>query len=261
MANQLKSDESSSDDEDENKEDDKKEQDKDGQADKDKDKTKAGSSKSSATGQGKHKQGDASKKGNTLKRAGSPALSESSGNESSRKKLKKSAAAPTGSRSGTPLPQTAVPRRSKMGAGSGSDGEGTAGEMSDGAGPRKKIKLIGSGGKGTPSGSRAGSPIPTQGSKYPCSISSLSPQLEERHCWFIANTFITGASPPQSGMGIDPSEILEKIPPEGIAIGDLIKPFHGRVGDKPGQMPKQEWIRLVKQLCDYGPDKRLRRRK
>jgi len=54
---------------------------------------------------------------------------------------------------------------------------------------------------------------------------------------------------------------LEKIPPEGIAIGDLIKPFQGRVGDKPGQMPKTEWIRLVKQLCDYGPDKRLRRRK
>lgn len=73
-----------------------------------------------------------------------------------------------------------------------------------------------------------------------------------------------GASPnPYVGSNpvIEPQEILEKIPPEGIAIGDLIKSFSGRVGDKPGQMSKQEWIRLVKQLCDYGPDKRLRKRK
>lgn len=67
------------------------------------------------------------------------------------------------------------------------------------------------------------------------------------------------SSTPLGGV-IEPWEILEKIPEEGIAIGDLIKPFQGRVGDGPGRMPKQEWIKLVKQLCDYGPDKRLRRR-
>jgi hypothetical protein len=53
-----------------------------------------------------------------------------------------------------------------MGAGSGSDGEATAGEMSDGAGARKKkIKLVGSN-RGTPTVSRAGSPDPPKGSKF-----------------------------------------------------------------------------------------------
>ena len=56
-------------------------------------------------------------------------------------------------------------RKAHGGAGSGSDGEATAGEMSDGAGPKKKIKIKSSGGKGTPSASRAGSPNPPRGSK------------------------------------------------------------------------------------------------
>ncbi|KEY66602.1 hypothetical protein S7711_01896 [Stachybotrys chartarum IBT 7711] len=203
---------------------------------KDKEKTKALGGKGS-TPQGKPK-GENLKKPNSLKRPGSPALSESSGNESSRKKMKKTATPATGSRGGTPLPQAAAAaaRRSKMGAGSGSDGEGTAGEMSDGAAAKKKFKLAGIAGKGSPSTSRAGSPIPIHGGASP-------------------NPYV-GSNPV-----IEPQEILEKIPPEGIAIGDLIKSFSGRVGDKPGQMSKQEWIRLVKQLCDYGPDKRLRKRK
>ncbi|KND91238.1 Transcription initiation factor IIF subunit alpha [Tolypocladium ophioglossoides CBS 100239] len=228
-------DDSSDEDEDENKEGDKKDPDgKDGQAEA-KDKSKVAGSKGTTTPQGKQKQGDLVKKSKSLKRAGSPALSESSGNESSRKKMKKTVGTAPGSRAGTPLPQTNAARRPKIaGAGSGSDGEATAGEMSDGAGPRKKIKVVGSSGRGTPAASRAGSPNPAQGGASPAS---------------------------QSGAGIEPWEILEKIPPEGIAIGDLIKPFHGRVGERPGQMPKGEWIRLVKQLCDYGSDKRLRRRK
>ncbi|XP_044717808.1 Transcription Factor IIF, Rap30/Rap74, interaction [Hirsutella rhossiliensis] len=223
-------DDSSDEDEEGNKEEDKKDADK-----KDADKKDAEGSKGTTTPQGKQKQGDLLKKSKSLKRAGSPTLSESSGNESSRKKLKKSAGPAAGSRSDTPLPQTNAPRRSKLGgAGPGSDGEVTAGELSDGAGPRKKSKLVDSSRKGTPAASRAGSPNPAQG----------------------------GASPgSQTGSGIEPWEILEKIPSEGIAIGDLIKPFQGRVGDRPGQMPKGEWIKLVKQLCDYGPDKRLRRRK
>ena len=51
------------------------------------------------------------------------------------------------------------------------------------------------------------------------------------------------------------------IPPDGIGSADLIKHFHGRVGDLPGQMPRTEWIKLVKELCDFGQDRRLRRRK
>ncbi|CAG9946744.1 unnamed protein product [Clonostachys rosea f. rosea IK726] len=193
---------------------------------KDQDKDKDG--KSGA--QGKPKPDPAKSK--SLKRAGSPTLSESSGNESSRKKIKKTATPAGGSRAGTPLHM----RKLKTGgAGSGSDGEVTAGEMSDGAGAKikkKKIKVIGSG-QGSPSASRAGSPNPGQGSASPVS---------------------------SAGKGIEAWEIVEKIPPEGITIGELIKPFLGRIGDKPGQMLKKDWIDLVKVTCDYGPDKRLRRR-
>ncbi|KAJ3493526.1 hypothetical protein NLG97_g4676 [Lecanicillium saksenae] len=223
------SDDDSSDEENEEKKEDEKKdgEKKDDKEDKDeKGKGKASGSQGSSTPSGKHKHGD--KKGKSLKRAGSPALSESSGNESSRKKIKKTATTAPGSRSGTPIP--GVPRRSKIGAGSTSDGEATAGEMSDGAGPRKKIKLVGST-KGTPSASRAGSPTPA------------------------------GASPPPSSAGIEPWEILEKIPDGGISIVELIKPFQSRVGVKPGQMAKGDWIKLVTRLCEYGPDKLLRKRK
>ncbi|KAH7327832.1 hypothetical protein B0I35DRAFT_415864 [Stachybotrys elegans] len=228
---------SSEDDSSDNEEDDEEKKDadgKDGQEEGGKDKSKGSGAPSGS--QGKQKSGEPQKKSNALKRAGSPALSESSGNESSRKKIKKSATA-SGSRSGTPLPQQAAARRSKLGAGSGSDGEGTAGEMSDGAVARKKIKAVGSAGKGSPVVSRAGSPNPPSGGQ-----GSASPL-------------------PGGGSVIEPQEILDRIPAEGIIIGELIKPFQGRVGDRPGQMPKGEWIKLVRQLCDYGPDKRLRRRK
>ncbi|KAH7171527.1 hypothetical protein EDB81DRAFT_200062 [Dactylonectria macrodidyma] len=229
------SEDNSSDEEDEDKDKDKDEDKKEDDDKKDgegKDKVK--SSKGTSTPQQGKSKSDTAKKGKSLKRQGSPTLSESSGNESSRKKLKKTATPATGSRASTPLPQGAAMRRSKMGAGSGSDGEATGGEMSDGAAPKKKkLKLVSSSARGTPSASRAGSPIPTQG----------------------------GASPGPSGPGIESWEILEKIPAEGIVIGDLIKQFQGRVGEKPGQMPKGEWIKLVKQICEYGSDKRLRRRR
>jgi transcription initiation factor TFIIF subunit alpha len=225
MLTGVKSDDNSSDEEEdeEKKEEEKKEAGKD-------DKTQSGSgSKGTNTPSGKKPEG--SKKGKSLKRAGSPALSESSGNESSRKKLKKNVTSAAASRSGTPLPQAR--RAVVMGAGSGSDGEATAGEMSDGAmGKRKKLKLVSHSARGTPSASRAGSPNP-QGAASP-------------------------GSP--GGSIVEPSEILDKIPNEGIVIGELIKAFNHRLGDRPGQMPKNEWIQLVKKLCDYGPDKRLRRR-
>ncbi|KAF4971183.1 hypothetical protein FSARC_1905 [Fusarium sarcochroum] len=223
------SDDNSSDEEegDEEKKDD--ENKKDG-AKEDKAQGSGSGSKGTNTPSGKKPEG--SKKSKSLKRAGSPALSESSGNESSRKKLKKSVTSAAGSRSGTPLPQGAAARRA-MGAGSGSDGEVTAGEMSDGAASKKKkLKLVSGSARGTPSASRAGSPIP-QGAASP-------------------------GSP--GGSIVEPAEILEKIPSEGITIGELIKLFNHRLGDRPGQMPKNEWIQLVKKLCDYGPDKRLRRR-
>ncbi|KAF1733972.1 Transcription initiation factor IIF subunit alpha [Beauveria bassiana] len=223
------SDDDSSDEEnEEKKEDDKKEREnKDDKDDKDeKGKNKVSGAQGATTPQGKQKHGD--KKNKSLKRAGSPALSESSGNESSRKKLKKTAATAPGSRSGTPVP--GVVRKKKLGAGSASDGEATAGEMSDGAGPRKKMKLVSSA-NGTPSASRAGSPTPA------------------------------GASPPPSSAGIEPWEILEKIPDTGISIVELIKPFQSRVGTKPGQMKRDDWIKLVTRICRYGAGKMLYKRK
>ncbi|ATY66109.1 Transcription Factor Rap30 interaction [Cordyceps militaris] len=212
----MQSDEESSDEENEEKKEDEK---KDGEKkdEKDKDDKDEKNKLKAASAQGKHKPAD--KKSKSLKRAGSPALSESSGNESSRKKMKKTAVTAPGSRAGTPIPGAV--RKKKLGAGSTSDGEATAGEMSDGAGPRKKIKLVASA-KGTPSASRAGSPVPA---------------------------------------GIEPWEILEKIPDGGISIVELIKPFQSRVGTKPGQMAKGDWIKLVTRLCEYGPEKLLRKRK
>lgn len=101
-----------------------------------------------------------SKKVNNLKRAASPNLSEmeSSGNESSRKRAKKTA---TGSGRATPVPNSQRPQKA---SGAASDGEATAGEMSDGGRPKmfkKKSKLVvAHHGKSTPTGSRAGSPVP-----------------------------------------------------------------------------------------------------
>lgn len=100
-----------------------------------------------------------------MKRAGSPALSESSGTESSRKKMKTATTAPS-SRAGTPLPNQPASQRSRIGGpGSGSDGEATVGDMSDGAGSRKNVKIVDGSRKGTPTVSRAGSPNPMQGGK------------------------------------------------------------------------------------------------
>lgn len=85
---------------------------------------------------------------------------ESSGNESSRKRPKKTATGSVrDSRASTPVPQ-----RTKKAPGAASDGEATATEMSDSGRPKllkKKSKLVvGSHGKSTPTGSRPGSPIP-----------------------------------------------------------------------------------------------------
>jgi transcription initiation factor TFIIF subunit alpha len=112
----------------------------------------------------KVKQVDPLKKGKSLKRPGSPNFSESSGNESSRKKAKNKTTSSAQSRSSTPLAQTQPlgqsGQRRRIIAGSMSDGEATGGEMSDGPPKKKKIKLVANNGRGTPSGSRAGSPIP-----------------------------------------------------------------------------------------------------
>lgn len=74
-----------------------------------------------------------------------------------------------------------------------------------------------------------------------------------------------GASPARgtSPSGpIEASEIVAALPPlpAGISIGNLMKVFMSRVGDNPGQMPRKDWIKLVKENAVYGPDKLLRRK-
>lgn len=151
------------------------------------------SSKGTNTPSGRPKHSDPLKKVNKLKRPGSPNLSESSGNESSRKKMKKSSHA-TGNSTparGSPGPssQPSMQRKSSIvklnvnpsrlselnsgAANPTSDGEATAGEMSDGT-RKKKIKLrLG----GSPTGSRAGSPAPGRGGSMSGSRAG-SPRLQ-----------------------------------------------------------------------------------
>lgn len=201
----------------------------------DKDKNGVGSSsKGPDTPQGKKSAADAAKKGKSLKRPGSPLGSDSSGTESTRNKKKKKlgpANSVTGSRSATPLPGGPSAR----GAGSTSDGEATAGEMSDGAGGKMKRRpKLGTGAKGTPAGSRAGSPR------------AGSPR----------------ALSPEPLKAITSQEILDALPalPNGITIGGLLKMFDNRV-DKEGHLSRKEWLQLVKENAVFSQSDKLLRRK
>jgi len=201
-------------------------------------------SKGTSTPSGKLKLPTGNKKGG-LKRPGSPNLSESSGNESSRKKIKITKPTAVSSRSGTPLPG-----RPKGIGGPTSDGEATAGEASDGGLKlKRKIKIkSGSGATGTPSASRAGSPIPpaSQGIS-PIKGGTATP---------------SGSPPPQGGPQgrITTAEIIQMINthPEGIKLGEMLRKFLGRV-DTPGNITKSEWIAIVKANSVYSQaDKLLR---
>ncbi|KAI0398882.1 hypothetical protein F4802DRAFT_591697 [Xylaria palmicola] len=202
----------------------------------DKDKNGAGpSSKGPGTPQGKKTAADAVKKGKSLKRPGSPLGSDSSGNESTRNKKKKKLGpsnSVTGSRSATPLPGG----QSGRGAGSTSDGEATAGEMSDGAGGRiGRRPHLGTGARNTPTGSRAGSPR------------AGSPS----------------AGPTQEPLkAITSQEILDALPPlpNGITIGGLLRMFDDRV-DREGHLTRKEWLQLVKENAVFSQSDKLLRRK
>lgn len=122
------------------------------------------------------------------------------------------------------------------GAGSTSDGEATAGEMSDGAGGKvKRRPHLGTGAKGTPTGSRAGSPR------------AASPNA--------------GATQ-EVLKPITAQEILDTLPPlpNGMTIGGLLKMFDDRV-DKPGHLTRKEWLQLVKESAVFTQSDKLLRRK
>ncbi|CZT04717.1 hypothetical protein WAI453_007722 [Rhynchosporium graminicola] len=229
------------------------------------------SSQGTNTPSGRPKHSDPLKKVKNLKRPGSPNLSESSGNESSRKKLKKKHHSSHASGSSTPIPgsrpmspdsshpaasqsprkssivklsvnsnkinsiQSAGPNPSPIRSGAASDGEATGGEMSDGGKRKKKIKLVLN---STPNGSRAGSPNPgAAGSR------SGSP---------AAAIGSPGRVQPPSPNGVSVQELIAAVPASGITIGELLEKFKGRIQDK------KVFITTVKQNCMFGPDKLLR---
>jgi len=228
------------------------------------------SSKGTSTPSGRPKHSDPLKKVKSLKRPGSPNLSESSGNESSRKKLKKKHQSSRASGTSTPIPgsrpmspepagsqsprkssivkltvnpnkvsniQSAPPNPSPVRSGAASDGEATGGEMSDG-GRKKAIKLRFN---NTPNGSRAGSPVPGAGGSR-----SGSP---------AAGSGSPGRAQSPASNQVQAHEVLAALPASGITLKDLLKGFSGRVQS---EQDKKHFINLVKENSKYGPDKLLR---
>ncbi|KAJ2898226.1 transcription initiation factor [Zalerion maritima] len=182
---------------------------------------KAGGPQGSTTPSGKTKHTDSLKKGKSLKRPGSPNLSDASSNESSRKKVKKSISSVKPSRATTPMASSSNLRS----ASSASDGEATTGDMSDSGPSRRKIAIVGNS-NNTPSASRAGSPNPQEPKPL---------------------------TPAELLAGIPPL-------PGALGILELIKKFPGRVGEGPGKVPKPIFIKMVREVAAIGPDKLLRRR-
>ncbi|TAQ84441.1 hypothetical protein B7494_g7237 [Chlorociboria aeruginascens] len=249
------------------------------------------STKGTNTPSGRPKHVDSLKASKSLKRPGSPNLSESSGNESSRKKHKKkhhtsrppgSSTPIPGSRPMSPAPsvpqpapgqsprkssiiklnlsssklsdiQSTPPNPSPTNGGAMSDGEGTGGEMSDGAGGKKKKIKLRLGGQ-SPTGSRSGTPVQGRIGSIATGSRAGSPASQE--------PIPTGpqAQSPSTGP-IQPHEIVAALPPTGITIHELMRMFTARVGNIPGQQtPKQEFILLVKENSSYGTDKLLRKK-
>ncbi|OIW32495.1 hypothetical protein CONLIGDRAFT_630177 [Coniochaeta ligniaria NRRL 30616] len=261
---QSSSDSESDDDKDKDKDKDgadKKDDDKKAAAADQKDKFASGSNtKGNTTPSGKHKAAapDLSKKVKSLKRPASPNASESSGNESTRKLKKMKKTLPSGaagsanaSRSGTPLPARRAP------GGAASDAEGTANEGSDGGKPKpKKIKLVSS---STPAGSRAGSPAPAPAQAGKAAGVATS-DFAARQAAGSGSPAPPTAAKTVNTKPITGEEIAAIIVSNGgaIGIGELLKRFKGRVGDKEGQMLKADWVKLVKTHAVYDKDKMLR---
>ncbi len=72
-----------------------------------------------------------------------------------------------------------------------------------------------------------------------------------------------GPSTPNAGQptGLVEGWEIERIlltVPQGISITNLVKYFMDRVGEEPGQMPRKEWIKVVRENASFGQDKLLR---
>ncbi|KAJ5040510.1 uncharacterized protein L3040_006165 [Drepanopeziza brunnea f. sp. 'multigermtubi'] len=236
------------------------------------------STKGANTPSGRPKHTDPLEKVKNLKRAGSPNLSESSGNESTRKKLKKkhqtsasgSSTPVPGSRPMSPAPQqagpgqisrkgslvnikvnqgklsdivSAPPNPSPVRGSAAGDGEATGGEGSDGGKAPQKIKIH----IASRAGSRAGSPAAASGESPSSRAQSPSARAQSPS----ARAQSPGAGPVGP---VQAHEIRKALPARGIPMKDLLKVFVGRVtADN-----RADFIRLVKSNSAYGQDKLLR---
>lgn len=243
------------------------------------------SSKGSNTPIGRPSKDSSLKKHNHLKRAASPHMSasETSGNESTRKKHKKKhhgSSQPSGA--GTPrhnsmTPSSSTPagdrprqssivtlpiNGSKLSAISSRspNPHNSDAEMSDAGSSLKKsgIKLrLGAGsaspsGQNTPNGSRAGSPV----TAAQCTSNSwLRP-----HHFLSAHNFQEPHANRISALSYTEADVRAAIPAQGISIGELLKKFAGRIkeGGK-DQVERAKFINIVKANSVFsGQDKLLR---
>ncbi|KAL8832037.1 MAG: hypothetical protein Q9191_000530 [Dirinaria sp. TL-2023a] len=184
------------------------------------------------------------KPSSSLKRPGSPNMSEASGNESSRKKHKKNgfaASQPPQPPSRPMSPNLAPPsssapavgsKRPRSNAGSGSEGEaaGSGGEMSDNTRRRVKLKLSQPSANGTPQLSRAGSPsAPPARTGTPATESAVLPLPTAE-------------------------ELRSKIPPQGISVTKLVAIYKTQVVD---DERKKAFTKLMKDNSRYDKESKL----
>lgn len=215
----------------------KKEEEKKAAQDKDKEQTKVNSgdkipsgasSKGNTTPSGRPKHSDPLRK--TLKRPGSPNLSENSGNESSRKKAKSSLAAAQASGANISRPNSpmeAVSSSSAKGVPTGRStprpqaGAGSDGELSDAGRRPTKLRLH------SAQASRAASPIGSRtASPAPGAQVQGAPRRKGLSLVFLLIVFSradASAEPP--GLLPSAAEIRAAVPAEGISLSELIRKF------------------------------------
>lgn len=143
-------------------------------------------------------------------------------------------------KAGGSLARTALPdskKRGRTGAGSGSDGDATGGEMSDGASRRKISKPKAT--SNSPRGSRAGSPTPlSQGVR---STGAKSTNGSRAGSPTAGTSFLGGAQ------SIAEAEIIASIPPRGTTINELLNLFKGRITES----ERTPFIALVRRVSTF----------
>lgn len=226
------------------------------------------STKGNSTPSGRNKHSDPLKKaasaGATLKRPGSPNLSDASGTDTSRKKPKnnkhvsaKGSTPQPGSRPMSPAPGAGPGKGIKKRLGAGSDVEGGAGSGSDTGVRGKKLKKNPASAMSTsPQGSRAGSPAARSFSPAPgeCSVKELQIDSEKSNDESIGK--IPAASHPTGLTFPTKEEIYAAIPEAGILPKVLVNMFRSRIGDD--KHTEKKFISMVKDVGSMGQDKLLR---